>query len=177
MDYNNFFQFVVFFSFAPMVSVFYFILHGLNNVTDQIAWVDILKITSSLDSTDKVDQSVINLFKKYDMNKDGSLSFNQFCNFTAQTVALFDPLFIFREKLVNCVFPDCRYRIMLLRREYINDINEYVKSHSNKFPIHIIPQVEEPQQSQQQQLHQLIQQQQMTRQCSCLRSLLNEIRD
>lgn len=139
VNFNEFFQFVIYFSLAPMVSIFYFILHAIHNVIDQITWEDILKLTSSLDTINKVDESAVNLFKKYDMNKDGFLSFNQFCNFTSQTQVLWDPLFKFRESLVNHVFPDLRYRIILLRRERINDINEYLKNHNGKYPPPIPP--------------------------------------
>lgn len=134
VNFNEFFQFVIYFSFAPMVSIFYFLLHGLHNIVDQITWEDILKLTSSLETISKVDVAVINLFKKYDMNKDGNLSFNQFCNFTSQTQTLWDPLFKFRESLINHIFPDLRYRIILIRRERINDINEYLNNNNNKYP-------------------------------------------
>lgn len=94
----------------------------------------IYKLATLLDESDQIHRCVYDLFEKLDLNNDGKLNFHQFCNFAAQTTPLWVELYFFRVKLLNKLFPNESWRIILDRKRQITVIKDYQKVHNGKFP-------------------------------------------
>lgn len=146
MHWNEFFQFVIFFSFAPMVALFYTLLNTVDLYQGQIMWNHILRLTTLLGTNGDLDESTYELFDKLDLyeykkvicliyrNADGQISLKNFFNFVGHTYILWEPLYIFRGSLLNFFFPDNLADLIFKRRAALETIKMYKSLHHNHYP-------------------------------------------
>lgn len=67
MHWNDFFQFVIFFSFAPMVAIFYMLINTVDSYQGLISWNHILRLTTLLGTNGELDESTYELFDRLDL--------------------------------------------------------------------------------------------------------------
>lgn len=151
-QWNDFFQFVLFFSLAPMPAIAYGIKYHIylivtliilrESTKNYITFEDITIITNKMRKSDLLDTYVAALFEKYAYimiitillnRRNHYLSFSQFFPFFDQTYELWEELFSFRMKMLSTFFPNFSYRKILTRKRNILYIKQYKVEH-NKFP-------------------------------------------
>lgn len=73
-------------------------------------------------------------FIKHDINNDGYLTFHQFLLFVTESRVLFEPLEVFRTKLIENIISINILNNILFRLSHLSEIEEHLKNHKNKFP-------------------------------------------
>lgn len=134
MDWNHFFQFIVYFSMSPMIAIFYTLIRTLPDASRKISWNQIYSFSSLLETDNYISNTTYNKFIALDLNNDGKLSFSQFFKFVTQTYELWEPLYLFRVALIMRYFPNNMHLTILERRKNINSIKEYQLRNMNKLP-------------------------------------------
>lgn len=135
MEWNDFFQFIMFYALCPMSSYLYTLLH-IKRSFDGLINFDLMLEMFSFVELDKDIRSPtgVELFRSLDLNKDNCLNFSQFCKFFEKIHPSCDLFYIFRIKLLSYFFPNSKYRTILNRRKNIEHIKEYQSQHSNRLP-------------------------------------------
>lgn len=72
------------------------------------------------------------LFRHYDINRDGSITFHQFLSILSRRYNSIKNLYTFRVKLIFYIFPEDRYKIILNRKRNIRDIKDYMFNNHDK---------------------------------------------
>lgn len=135
LEWNDFFQFVIFYSLCPMSSYLYTILHIRHSYDGLINFDLIVELYSLVESEKEIKScSNIEAFHELDLNKDNCINFSQFCKFFDKSYPSCDLFYIFRIKLLAYFFPDVKYRTILNRRKNITNIKEYQLKHDDKLP-------------------------------------------
>lgn len=131
--WNDYFRFVVFFSLSPMVVVFYVIFNTLKGFAGKVTWDDMSEFFILINRSQAICKEIKGIFNEFDIDKDHKLSLQQLFNFLFKVSRLFEPLYIFRKKIINYVFGEENVIIILQRKAKMNSIREYM--HNNgKYP-------------------------------------------
>lgn len=135
MEWNDFFQFVIYYSLCPMSSYLYTLLHIRQNYDGLINFDLVIELYSLVEAEKEIKfPNNVEAFHDLDLNKDNCINFCQFCKFFDKSFPSCDLFYIFRIKLLAYFFPDSKYRTILNRRKKITEIKEYQSKHNDRLP-------------------------------------------
>lgn len=134
LDWNDFFQFVLFYGVAPMPAIFYTLFNILPNYDGRITWECIGQLFIYLRRNLAICPEIKQVFSEHDINNDGELSLSQFFNFASTTTALYQPLYDFRITIIEKIIGSDMILGILNRKLRISDIKIYQSENSGKFP-------------------------------------------
>lgn len=133
LNWNDFFQLVVFYSLAPSVGVITALFNSFPGTDKQfISWKDIIQFLSLLHTDNLISDKIKMIFMRLDVNLDGLLSLRQLFQFVQVTEELWLPIYTFRVKLISNFLPS--YYNILTRKSNIGLIKQYQKQHKGKDP-------------------------------------------
>lgn len=110
-----------------------------------ISWNNILDLTVAFKTQQFINIVYHDNFTKHDLykvlfniifirNNDGFLSFHQFLLFVTECRVLFEPLEIFRTKVIETYLTVKICNNILYRLSHLNEIEKYLDDHHNNFP-------------------------------------------
>lgn len=134
LNWNDFFQFVIFYGAAPMPALFYTVLIILPNYEGKITWDCVSQLFIYLRRNLAICPEIKQIFSEHDINNDGEVSLAQFFNFAATTTALYQPFYDFRITLIEKIIGTERLITILNRKLHISDIKFYQLQNSDKLP-------------------------------------------
>lgn len=135
MSWNDFFQFVMFFSLAPAIAVYYFLLNILPySKGNSIVFQQIIDITTLLGTLDQLDFIASKIYNNCDYSNKGYISFRHFLSFVTKSTNMWKPLYSFRLAVIEKFFDKSILYSILNRKMVILSIKKYKFMHNGKFP-------------------------------------------
>lgn len=145
LTWNDFFQFVLFHCLCPMSCFFYLCLYTINAYDGFVRIGIIQQILKLAGNKKDISEKIIDLFTKLDLyiiyiivylcrNKDGVLNLRQFFTLLDKNFQIIEPLFAFRERLLDYCFTDNSYRVIFRRKLQYPNTKAYMKTHNNELP-------------------------------------------
>lgn len=117
-----------------MSCFFYLCLYTINAYNGYITIGVIQQILKLAGNRNDVSEKIIDIFTKLDLNKDGVLSLRQFFTLLDKIFNKIEPLFAFRDRLLDYCFTDNSYRIIFRRKLQYSNTKAYMKTHNNELP-------------------------------------------
>lgn len=135
MSWNDFFRFVMFYSMAPSIAVYYFLLNIFPySKGNSIVFQQIVDITTLLGTLDQLDLVSGKIYNNCDCSNKGFISFRQFLSFVKKSSKLWKPLYSFRLAIMERFFDKSSVYNILNRKMVLASIKKYRQLNNNKFP-------------------------------------------
>lgn len=152
LDWNNYFKFVLFWSLIPMVVEIGALIHSFPDNNGCISFSDLKYLCELIKRNKYAVNDIKDVFLYLDMyllifiylfrNKDGLLTYPQFCELILQTKDIYEPIYRLKISLLYIIFTNKihsenkyrkMYRQILSRKIRIKEIKEYQRKHDNKY--------------------------------------------